>query len=84
MKTFEIKYKSKNTKARIGVLHTAHGTIETPVFMPPATKGYLKSLDTFDINNTKTQIILVNAYHLFLNPGIDFIKKYGGIHNFMS
>jgi tRNA-guanine family transglycosylase len=84
MKVFEIKYKSKNTKARIGVLHTAHGIIETPVFMPPASKGYLKSLDTLDINNTKTQIILINAYHLFLNPGVHFIQKYGGIHSFMN
>ena len=84
MKVFEIKYKSKNTKARIGVLHTAHGVMETPVFMPPASKGYLKSLDTLDINNTKTQIILINAYHLFLNPGVHFIQKYGGIHSFMN
>ena len=57
MKVFEIKYKSKNTKARIGVLHTAHGIVESPVFMPPASKGYVKSLATLDINNTKTQII---------------------------
>ena len=80
----KFKVLKRRGNARVGLLTTEHGEVETPVFMPPASKGYLKSLDTLDINNTKTQIILINAYHLFLNPGVHFIQKYGGIHSFMN
>jgi len=75
---------SKKSKARIGTLSTEHGKIKTPIFMPPATRGYLKSLDSIDINNTNSQIVLVNTYHMLLKPGDKYIKKYGGIHSFMN
>jgi len=81
---FKVIKKSKKTKARIGRLMTEHGSIETPVFMPPATKGYLKGLGTDDIQDIESQIILVNTYHLYLKPGEKYIKKFGGIHKFMN
>ena len=85
MQNFKIKNKSKKTKARIGQLTTEHGSIETPVFMPPATRGFLKSVDSVDVvDNIKNQMLLVNTYHLYLRPGDKFVKKFGGIHKFMS
>jgi len=84
METFKIVLKSKKTRARIGLLNTLHGSVETPVFMPPATKGYLKSLDSNDLKSVGVQIVLVNAYHLFLAPGDHYLKKIGGIHHFMN
>ncbi len=81
---FKIVKKSKKSKARIGRLKTEHGFVETPVFMPPATKGYLKSLDIKDVSNAKTQMLLVNTYHLYLKPGDSYIKNFGGIHKFMG
>ena len=84
MNNFKILKKSKKTRGRVGQLRTEHGLIETPIFMPPATKGYLKGLDCLDIENAKSQIILVNAYHLYLKPGDSYIKKYMGIHKFMN
>ena len=84
MNNFKVVKKSKKTLARIGQLRTEHGLVETPFFMSPATKGYLKSLDSFDMKNIGTKVVLVNTYHLSLNPGNDFIKKFGGIHKFMN
>ncbi len=85
MEKFKIKYQSKKTKARIGQLKTEHGSIETPVFMPPATRGFLKSVDSIDVvKNLKNQMLLVNTYHLYLRPGDQFVKKFGGIHKFMG
>lgn len=84
MKTFKVIKKSKRTQARIGRLQTEHGLVETPFFMSPATKGYLKSLDSLDMKTIGTKVALVNTYHLFLNPGDKFIKKFGGIHKFMN
>jgi len=81
---FRVLKKSKKTKARITSLSTEHGKIQTPIFMPPATRGFLKSLDSIDINNTNSQIVLVNTYHMLLKPGDKYIKKYGGIHSFMN
>lgn len=70
--------------ARAGLLTTEHGVIETPVFMPVGTYGAVKSLSSDDLKETRTQIILGNAYHLYLRPGIETIKKAGGLHEFMS
>ncbi len=81
---FRVIKESKKTKARIGKLTTEHGVVETPFFMSPATKGYLKSLDSLDMKTVGAQVALVNTYHLFLNPGDKFIKKLGGIHSFMN
>ncbi len=79
---FQLIKKSKF--GRIAKITTPHGIIETPVFMPPATKGYIKSLDSQDLENLGLNIILVNALHLHFKPGERLIKKMGGIHKFMN
>ena len=70
--------------ARAGSLTTEHGVIETPVFMPVGTYGAVKSLSSDDLRNTRTQIVLGNAYHLYLRPGLETISKAGGLQKFMS
>jgi len=81
---FELKHTEKNSKARVGKLITAHGEIQTPCFMPVGTQGTVKTLSPKEIEETGAQIILSNAYHLFLRPGTEVIKKAGGLHNFIS
>lgn len=70
--------------ARTGLITTGHGVIETPVFMPVGTYGAVKSLSSDDLRETRTQIILGNAYHLYLRPGIETINRAGGLHEFMN
>ena len=73
------------TGARAGLLHTAHGTIETPVFMPVGTQATVKGVPHRDlIDELDARIILANTYHLFLRPGHELIRKLGGLHKFMS
>ena len=60
---------------RLGVVHTAHGDIQTPAFMPVGTLATVKSLSTTEVANTGAEILLVNAYHLFLRPGHDLIER---------
>lgn len=81
---FEITHKEKNSRARTGIMHTDHGDIETPIFMPVGTQGTVKSLDFVDLKNLEAQIILGNTYHLHLRPGEDLIAKFGGLHKFMN
>ena len=82
---FEIQATCPETGARAGLLHTAHGTIETPVFMPVGTQGTVKGLAPRDlINDLDAKIILANTYHLFLRPGHERIGRMGGLHKFMS
>jgi queuine tRNA-ribosyltransferase len=82
---FEIQATCPNTGARAGLLHTAHGTVETPVFMPVGTQGTVKGLSPRDlINDLDAKIILANTYHLFLRPGHERIERMGGLHKFMS
>jgi len=81
---FEITHKDKNSKARTGIMHTDHGDVETPMFMPVGTQATVKSLDTNDLNTINTQIILANTYHLHLRPGEDLIDTFGGLHKFMQ
>ncbi len=81
---FKLIHKEKNTKARLGKLITAHGEIDTPCFMPVGTQGTVKTLSAQDLEYCGAQIILSNAYHLFLRPGIELIKKLGGLHKFMG
>ncbi|MFA6171862.1 MAG: tRNA guanosine(34) transglycosylase Tgt [Patescibacteria group bacterium] len=69
---------------RHGRVHTPHGTLETPVFLPDATRGYVKTLDNRDLTEAGVEAMVVNTYHLFLQPGTDIIKKAGGIHEFMG
>ncbi len=69
---------------RAGTLFTPHGEVKTPIFMPVGTLATVKSLDSQDLIDLKAEIILANAYHLYLRPGLDVIKKAGGIHSFMN
>ena len=84
MTNFKITYKDKKSNARIGLLETKHGLIETPVFMPVGTLASVKSLSPDDLYSLKSQIILSNTYHLYLRPGYTLIKKLGGLHKFMN
>jgi len=81
---FNLIHQDKNNKARWGKLITAHGQVDTPCFMPVGTQGTVKTLSPQDLEECSAQIILSNAYHLFLRPGIEVIRKAGGLHNFMS
>lgn len=81
---FSTDYRDKNSNARIGVIHTVHGDIETPCFVPVATQATMKSLSSEDIEESKSQLIFVNTYHLHLRPGENIINKIGGVHSFMS
>lgn len=84
MKLFETIAQSSECKARAGVLHTDHGDVETPIFMPVGTKATVKSLETNDLLDLDAQIVLSNTYHLHLQPGADLIDHFGGIHKFMQ
>jgi queuine tRNA-ribosyltransferase len=84
MPFFEIKHKSTDCKARTGIIHTDHGDIETPEFMPVGTQATVKSLDSQDIKDLDAQIILANTYHLHLRPSEDLIADFGGLHKFMK
>ena len=75
---------STENKARTGILKTAHGSINTPVFMPVGTQASVKSIDCADLINMNAPIILTNIYHLLLRPGIQTISSFGGIHSFMN
>ena len=79
---FELIKSEKNQ--RLGKIHTSRGSIDTPAFMPVGTQGTVKSIFSDDVLKTGTQIILGNTYHLFLRPGIEILKKFGGLHNFMN
>ena len=85
MATFELVAECKETLARAGLLHTAHGTIETPVFMPVGTQATVKGLSQRDLaDDLDVRILLANTYHLFLRPGHELIRRLGGLHAFMS
>ncbi|MDO8602797.1 MAG: tRNA guanosine(34) transglycosylase Tgt [Candidatus Omnitrophota bacterium] len=81
---FKIVHKDKFTKARVGTLETAHGSIETPVFMPVGTQATVKALSSEEVKYCKASVILGNTYHLYLRPGMEIIKNAGGLHKFMS
>lgn len=81
---FKLLKKSKKSQARLGKLKTTHGEIETPFFMPDATRGFVKSLDYDDLLKIGVGPMVVNTYHLSLQPGAKLIKKFGGIHRFMN
>jgi len=84
MPFFTITHKDDKTRARTGVIKTAHGDIQTPSFMPVGTQATVKSLDNHDLKNVGAQIILGNTYHLHLRPGEDLIAEQGGLHGFMN
>ena len=81
---FKIAKKSKISRARIGFLKTSHGVVETPCLVPVATQAVIKTLDSKEVKETKSQILICNTYHLQLKPGEKIIKKSGGLHKFMN
>ena len=81
---FKISHKDKLSKARLASLETAHGSVCTPVFMPVGTQGTVKALSNDELKRCNVEIILGNAYHLYLRPGMDIMKKAGGLHSFMG
>jgi queuine tRNA-ribosyltransferase len=81
---FKIIAKDKTTKARTGKIQTAHGEVNTPCFMPCATYGVVRTLSSEDLKDIGIEIILSNTYHLYLRPGLEIIKTFGSLHNFMN
>jgi queuine tRNA-ribosyltransferase len=81
---FELLAHGSASKARRGRLTTAHGVIDTPAFMPVGTQGSVKGVSPRELREMNAQIILGNTYHLFVRPGLDVIKHFGGLHNFMN
>ena len=69
--------------ARVGTLHTPHGDVPTPAFMPVATQGSVKALDSADLRGIGADIVLANTYHLYLRPSVDIVEDLGGLHGFM-
>jgi len=82
MAFFELQARCGN--ARAGIFHTPHGSVKTPVFMPVGTQATVKIMTPHDMYEMGTEIILGNTYHLYLRPGLDIIKKAGGLHKFMN
>lgn len=82
---FDIEQSDANSKARAGVLHTAHGDVPTPIFMPVGTVGSVKGVHQRELSDeVNAKIILGNTYHLYLRPGTDILQKAGGLHKFIG
>jgi len=79
---FKITARDKKTQARVGIIYTAHGKIKTPAFVPVGTQASVKSLDNRDLAEIGSQLFFANTYHLYLRPGIEAIKRLGGLHSF--
>src|SRR3989344_4546470 len=82
--TFKIQFKDKKTKARTGILHTKKGKIETPFFMPVATKAGVKHISSQELESMNAKAVVSNTFILHLKPGEKLIKKFGGIGKFMN
>jgi len=82
--TFEVLTRDPRTRARRGRLHTGHGVIETPVFMPVGTQASVKSMTPDQLRHLNVEILLCNSYHLFLRPGHETVARLGGLHRFMG
>ena len=82
--TYELIHVCKQTGARYGILHTPHGDFETPIFMPVGTQATVKTLIPSEIEEVSDGLILGNTYHLWLQPGDELIKNFGGIRGFMN
>jgi queuine tRNA-ribosyltransferase len=81
---FEIRTRSPTSRARSGTLRLAHGSVETPAFVPLATRGAVKTLEPRDVLELGYQMVLGNTFHLFLAPGHELVAEFGGLHRFMS
>ena len=82
--SYEVIKQDSRTGARAGILHTPHGDILTPTYMPVGTQATVKGVMPRDLKEAKTQILLANTYHLYMRPGDDIVKKAGGLHKFMA
>ncbi|MDD5342344.1 MAG: tRNA guanosine(34) transglycosylase Tgt [Patescibacteria group bacterium] len=82
--SFKILKKSTKSQARLGLLKTTHGVIETPFFMPIATRGSVKAVTPEELKALGARIVLANTYHLYLRPGLEIIKRAGDLHRFMN
>ena len=81
---YELIHTCKQSGARLGKLHTPHGTYDTPMFMPVGTLATVKTMSPEELKEAKSQVILSNTYHLWLRPGDDIVKEAGGLHKFMN
>ena len=81
---YELKHVCARTGARYGILHTPHGDVETPMFMPVGTLATVKGISPEELHAMNSQVILSNTYHLWLRPGEDIVAKAGGLHKFMN
>ena len=81
---FKILKRSKKSRARLGVISTAHGEIETPAFVPVATRATVRTLDSDEVAETGAQVLICNTYHLHTAPGEKLVKRAGGLHEFMQ
>lgn len=81
---YELKHIDKNSGARYGILHTPHGDVECPMFMPVGTLATVKCLSPEEVKSLGAGVVLSNTYHLHLRPGEEIVKKAGGLHNFMK
>ncbi|MBI4471833.1 MAG: tRNA guanosine(34) transglycosylase Tgt, partial [Acidobacteria bacterium] len=81
---FELLTKDPKTRARRGRLHTPHGVVETPIFMPVGTQATVKSMTPDQLKDLQVEILLCNSYHLFLRPGHETVSRLGGLHQFMG
>jgi len=81
---FELLSKDPSSKARRGRLTTGHGVVETPAYMPVGTQGSVKAISSRELIELEAQIVLGNTYHLFVRPGLEVIRKFGGLHRFMN
>ena len=82
--TFEIKKRDLRSRARLGIVHTARGDIQTPIYMPVGTQAVVKAMTSREMDEIGTQILLSNTYHLHLRPGEELIREAGGLHSFMN
>lgn len=80
---FKVEKKSEKSAARLGVLKTTHGEIETPAFVPVATQAVVKTLTSEEVRETNSNILIANTFHLHLKPGEDVVSRAGGLHDFM-
>lgn len=81
---YEVLKQDSKTGARVGILHTPHGDIETPTYMPVGTQATVKGVMPRDLKQAQSQIILANTYHLYMRPGDELVKQAGGLHKFMA
>ncbi|MBI5153475.1 MAG: tRNA guanosine(34) transglycosylase Tgt [Parcubacteria group bacterium] len=81
---FKVIKKSKKSGARIGILKTSHGEVETPAFVPVATQATIKTLTSAEVEKTKSQLLIANTFHLHLKPGEMIVKKMKGLHEYMQ